>query len=161
MTLLALVLVGGFISGTRHTSSSTEVLPQKVVTLVIDFGKKSQIPMKVITLNDVPATSTGWDMFGLAAVTIQGTDQFPTGFACRIAGWPSKVAENCKKTPAYSAGHWAYFVTNSQLSASWVISGVGASMHIPDCGGYEGWSWVAPGANAEPPRLKISRRGCK
>ena len=144
-------------------SSPVEANPSisKSVTLVIDFGKASALKTKVANLTDVPEKATGWDLFGLAGMKVQGTQQFPTGFVCRIAAWPPAKKQDCADTPTFKEGHWAYFVTNFQLSKGWILSGQGAASHIPDCGGYEGWSWVAGGQANQPPRFKVDLRACK
>ena len=144
-------------------SSPVEANPpiSKSVTLVIDYGKASALKTKVANLTDVPEKASGWDLFGLAGMKVQGTQQYPTGFVCRIAAWPPAKKQDCADTPTFKEGHWAYFVSNFQMSKGWILSGQGAASHIPDCGGYEGWSWVAGGQANQPPRFKVDLRACK
>jgi len=157
---LALALIS---LATLAPSSPVSANPHisKSVTLVVDFGKASGLKTKVASLPDVPERATGWELFGLAGLKVQGTEQFPSGFVCRIAAWPPAKKQDCADTPSFKEGHWAYFVTNFQLGKGWIFSGQGAASHIPDCGGYEGWSWVAGGQAIQPPRLKVVLRACK
>lgn len=162
--LVAFVAIGAFF--TAHPATSLQALDPaatatKDVTLVIDYGATSGRSIDVIDLNQVTNAATGWDVLLDAQAKVQGTDQYPTGFVCRINGWPTAADQDCRETPKANQGHWAYFVSNLQLGKGWILSGQGASAHIPDCGGFEGWSWVAAGETATPPRYSVSTRGCK
>lgn len=155
---------GAYFSTQSHQVSYQDAKIQvgsKSVTLVIDYGKTSNRSIDVFDLSQVPDKATGWQVMKQARVQIQGTDQYPTGFACRINWWPSAKAQDCHNTPSATQGHWAYFVTHSQLGKGWILSGQGAASHIPDCGGYEGWAWIEPNKQTTPPRYKASVRGCK
>ena len=127
--LIGLVAIGGVWSGSQ-SSSSTGV---KSATIVIDFGADSGREPKVIELTGVPVEETGWDLLVRAEVGVQGTAQYPTGFVCRLHGWPTVAAEACDETPAYSDGHWAYYVTSKELSKGWLLSGQGAASHHDLC----------------------------
>jgi hypothetical protein len=144
--------------GVNAVESSTSL---KSVTLVIDYGAGSKLATKVVDLTDIPSSTSGWALFSLARQRVQGTQQFPIGFVCRINGWPTVTRQNCAGTPAYRDGHWAYYVTNYQLGQGWILSGQGAATHIPDCGSYEGWSWIPGGQPNRPPRYKAETRACK
>lgn len=162
--LIALVAIGAVWSGLADAKPLAAVTAGgslKSATLVIDYGTKSNRPIASFDLMDLPTGASGWDLFQAAGIAVQGTDQFPSGFVCRIDGWPNKSLQDCADTPAFDEGHWAYYVTNSSIGSGWVWSGQGAATHIPGCGGYEGWSWVAPGEDAKPPRFSISPRACK
>jgi hypothetical protein len=163
--LVALVAVGWFATNQQPPvvapSASASSESSKPVTLVVDFGKDSGRPVLSYDLQGVTNGSTGWDLFTLANLHVQGTQQFPAGFVCRINGWPSEAAQDCADTPTYKEGHWAYYVTSLQLGGGWLLSGQGASAHTPECAGYEGWVWVAPGQESSPPRFKVQTRGCK
>jgi hypothetical protein len=163
--LIALVAVGSFVANskapTAESSISKPVEDTKPVTLVIDFGKASGKSVQSFDLQNVKNNATGWDLFALAKLTVQGTHQFPSGFVCRIDGWPSEALQDCADTPAYSEGHWAYYVTSLQLGGGWLLSGQGAATHIPDCAAYEGWAWVAAGQESAAPRFDVQLRGCK
>jgi hypothetical protein len=150
--LIALVAVGGFWKAAESNAGDIDESATKKVTLVIDFGATSNRPTVVRALDDVKQTATGWSLFKTAGLDAQGTDEFPSGFVCRIQGWPSEQTQDCADTPTYSEGHWAYYVTNSELGSGWILSGQGAAAHVPECGGYEGWKWVAPGEEVSPPR---------
>jgi len=150
--------MGAALPSAQAFESSTSL---KSVTLVIDYGVGSKLATKVVDLTDIPSSTSGWALFGLAKQRVQGTKQFPVGFVCRINGWPSVKKQNCAGTPAYRDGHWAYYVTNYQLGPGWLLSGQGAATHIPDCGSYEGWSWIPGGQPNRPPRYKVETRACK
>lgn len=162
--LVALVAIGAFFSVRPTSSSQAPDLAStatKDVTLVIDYGSGSQRSIDAIDLHQVANTATGWDVLRQARTQVQGTDQYPTGFVCRINWWPSLAEQSCKETPKANQGHWAYFVTNLKLGKGWIVSGQGSATHIPDCGGFEGWSWVPAGKSITPPRYEVSVRGCK
>ena len=78
-----------------------------------------------------------------ATTKVEGTTQYPVGFVCRIDGWPNKKEQNCKNTPTYAQGSWAYFLSNQD--GTWSFSGTGSTMHRPACGTSEAWLWVAGG----------------
>lgn len=162
--LIGLVAIGGAWSGLQ-TSSSTDAEASigpgmKSATLVIDFGDKSGKAPKTIELNDLPAAATGWDLLVESGVALAGTAQYPTGFVCRLDGWPTEAAEACDETPSYADGHWAYYVTSKDISQGWLLSGQGASSHVVDCGGVEGWKWVGPREESTPPRIAPAAREC-
>ncbi len=162
--LIGLVAIGGAWSG-LHTSSSTgeetsNSLDVKSATLVIDFGDDSGRSPTTIALKDLPAAATGWDLLVESGVSLEGTDRYPTGFVCRLDGWPTEAAEACDETPSYADGHWAYYVTSKDISHGWLLSGQGASTHVVDCGGFEGWKWVGPGEESTPPRMAPAASEC-
>jgi hypothetical protein len=168
VALIALVAVGSIWSANfaSNRDSNRETAPTKSsdtkrVTLVIDFGSDSGVAVRSFELNDIPQNTTGWNLFGLAHLPVQGTQQFPEGFICRIDGRPNLREQNCTDTPSFAEGHWAYYVTNHELSSGWILSGQGAATHIPECGSYEGWSWVPGGTESKPPRFETSTRACK
>lgn len=162
--LIGLVAVGGVWSGLQAPSSSRESASNatglKAATLVIDFGEESGREPKIIELNDVPADASGWDLLVQSRLGLEGTDQYPTGFVCRLDGWPAEAVEACEETPSYADGHWAYFVTSTKLGPGWLLSGQGASSHVVDCGGLEGWKWVGPREEATPPSISPQIREC-
>lgn len=162
--LIALVALGALFSS-QQTATTQALGPatssKKQLTLVIDYGEDSNRSLDVIDLAEVPDSATGWEVLEQANIQVQGTDLYPTGFVCRLNSWPSESEQTCRETPKANQGHWAYFVTNLQLGNGWILSGQGAASHIPDCGGFEGWSWVRSGEAATPPRYAVSARGCK
>jgi len=156
---LAAVVAAGLVwfshAGSTTKSVDSPDLGRLQATLVIDFGDAPNHRILVRKLNDLPPSITGWELFKSAGVSVQGTDQYPTGFVCRIADWPTAANQNCHDTPTYAQGHWAYFVTNKNLGDGWVLSGQGAAMHHPECGGYEGWLWISPKNPAIPAAPRI------
>jgi hypothetical protein len=162
--LIGLVAIGGAWSGLQTSSSTGEDAPidleTKSATLVIDFGDSSGRSPKTLELNALSAAATGWDLLDESGVALEGTDQYPTGFVCRLDGWPTEAAEACDETPSYADGHWAYYVTSKDISQGWLLSGQGASSHVVDCGGVEGWKWVGPREESTPPRIAPAAREC-
>ena len=151
--LIALVVIGWFLSGLNSTGASPSSAPSALnstpagkVTLVVDFGADSGLPPVIREVDEF--SGTGWDLFAAAGVSVEGTAEFPTGFVCRIAEYPAIEKQDCLDTPIFSEGSWAYFVTNSEMGSGWLMSGAGAGTHRPECGGYEGWLWVAPGESS-------------
>ncbi|MEY3846509.1 MAG: hypothetical protein RJA66_776, partial [Actinomycetota bacterium] len=107
--LIALVAVGGFWKAVESSAGDVDASATKKVTLVIDFGAASKRPTVVAALDDVKQAATGWSLFKTAGIDTRGTDEFPSGFVCRIQGWPSEQEQDCADTPTYSEGHWAYY----------------------------------------------------
>ena len=163
MGLVALVAIGlawpGLTGGSKRSLEPIEH-QSKTVTLVIDFGDESGRPVESFDLTSIKGDAKGWDLFSAAGLDVLGTDQFPTGFVCRIEGWPGVESRDCADTPTFSEGHWAYYVTNTKLGSGWILSGQGAAMHEPKCAGYEGWSWVKGNEDAQAPRFKPTHREC-
>jgi hypothetical protein len=165
ISLIVLVAVGAAVNqftGSALFSSQVSGGGQKSVTLVIDFGPDSGRQTVVKNIDLMPADTTGWGVFAKAGISIQGTNQYPTGFVCRIDGWPTVEMQNCESTPLSTQGHWAYFVTNTKLGQGWLMSGQGAAMHKPDCGSFEGWRWVAPADDSSSqPRVAPALVSCQ
>jgi hypothetical protein len=148
--LIALVAVGGLWSTAQPDATKSGSSIGKRVTLVIDFGAASGIQTRVQELDDVSQDATGWSLFETAGVSAEGTSDFPTGFVCRLEGWPTRADQDCADTPKYSEGHWAYYVTSSEIGPGWLLSGRGAATQVPECGGFEGWTWVEAGEECLP-----------
>ncbi|MEY3908471.1 MAG: hypothetical protein RLZZ90_378 [Actinomycetota bacterium] len=168
--LIALVVIGGFFSGLNFQNAGPEADPRMAqegspdtgpVTLVVDFGPESGLEPIIRRVESFGGT--GWELFAAAGVSVEGTAEFPTGFICRIAEHPEREKQDCLDTPQFSEGSWAYFVTNSKLGSGWLLSGAGASTHQPECGGYEGWLWVAPGQSSgqKLPSVEARPESCK
>lgn len=155
--LVGLVAVGSIWSGVQSTSPAkdgTSSLPAtKSASLVIDFGADSGLETKVIKVSDLSSDATGWQLIVESGTVVKGTDQYPTGFVCRLDGWPTEDAETCDETPTYADGHWAYFVASKKLGGNWMLSGQGAAARIVECGSYEGWKWVGPKEESTPPSV--------
>lgn len=162
--LIGLVALGGVWSGltTSETTGSRANgdVAEKSVALVIDFGPDSGRKVKVVKVANLKFNATGWDVLVHAGMKVQGTDQYPTGFVCRIEGWPSEKNESCDGTPAYSKGHWAYFLSSTKIGGNWMLSGQGAATHVPECGDVEGWKWVAPNKEVTQPTVKPDADEC-
>jgi hypothetical protein len=147
--LVALVALGSLVAvspltGQPHTSQSSDCTGS-VNKLVIDFGPGSNIPpIKKCAQN---FTGTAWELFAVTGMKVEGTAQYPTGFACRIEGYPSAHAQPCLNTPDGTTGSWAYYFATA-ATKQWRYSPIGAAMRKPACGDVEGWLFVAPSTNA-------------
>jgi hypothetical protein len=164
IALVALVAIGGIWSALFAGSdqSKTDAGVDSISgTIVIDYGKSSGKPVETFDF-DLPLGSSSWDIFKSEGIQVQGTQDYPTGFVCRLNDWPSKDDQDCADVPTYSEGSWAYYVTNPEFGDGWFMSGVGAATHTPVCGGYEAWVWIAPGQSASStlPNFEPTTRGC-
>ncbi len=161
IALIALVAIGGLfsaLSGVGPTASpsftpsesanqSREIIEGSQcskqtpgVSIVIDFsGAADNLEFCQQGFED-----KGWQLLANIA-EVEGTEQYETGFVCRINGWPARADQDCLDTPKYSEGSWAYFLSNSKHK--WSYSGVGATFHKPACGSAEAWLWV-PGSKS-------------
>ena len=168
IALVAFVAIGGFISTIPSEPKATP-LAENIrsgqcesgagVSLVIDFGTSSDREVKEVCVTEFE--STGWDLFAAAAVSAQGTSEYPTGFVCRLEGWPTAEAQPCTKTPTAAQGSWAYFIADAG-SQEWQYSGQGAAMRKPQCGAVDAWRFVEPGENVlqSMPRVEPSSFVC-
>ena len=154
VSLVAFVAIGGAISGLLGATPAHNKPPKPTwfaiaqgscsagsnggVSEFIDFGSGK----KVKSFCTFKFSGSGWDLLTSAA-KVEGTSEFPTGFVCRIDGWPTPEAQDCKNTPTYAEGSWAYFLSNN--AGGWGFSGTGSGMHHPACGTSEAWVWVAGG----------------
>ena len=116
------------------------------VQLVVDFGAASGKPTFVKSIDGFDGT--GWQLLEAAGLKIQGTDDYPKSFVCRINGWPTEAAQSCAKTPTFVEGSWKYFVASPELGSGWIVSGVGVAGHRSSCGQAEAWVWVAGGEDS-------------
>lgn len=153
--LIVLVAAGGMWSGFQAPGSGGVDLAAKAslksVTLVIDFGADSGRQVKTLKVENLPKDASGWDVIVKSGTVVKGTSQYPTGFVCRLDGWPTEDSQDCEDTPAFTDGHWAYFVTSKKLGNGWLMSGQGAASHVSACGEFEGWKWVGPDEDVTPP----------
>ena len=152
VSLIAFAAIGGAIAAlpeaktpSPKTSVSTVSISQGActgttqgVSEFIDFGGNN--PSKQYCA--LGFTGTGWQLLS-AATQVEGTAQYPVGFVCRIAGWPAPAKQDCQNTPTYADGSWVYFLSNDH--GGWSFSGIGSTMHKPECGTSEAWLWVAGG----------------
>lgn len=152
LALLLLVAVGGAISWEFNDQENpqSESIASKFsegecasngVTLVVDFGTDSGLPMIVRCANEF--SGSGWDIFAATDVEVLGTDNYPTGFVCRLENYPSQDIQDCADTPKYSEGTWGYFLLNEK--GEWQVSGVGSAAREPECGFAEGWRFILAG----------------
>jgi len=150
---------GGATAGQSYGSG--DVSGKGSVELLVDFGTASGREPLVKHVHDF--AGTGWQLFGAAGLDVQGTADYPSSFVCRIEGWPDAAQQDCGSAPGPSQGHWAYFVTSAKLPGHWLISGVGAAGHRPECGQAEAWVWVLPGKqpNEVQPSLAPEVGSCR
>jgi hypothetical protein len=153
--LIGLVATGGLWSEFQSPGSETVDRAAKTslksVTLVLDFGVASGRQVKTLKVGNLQMEASGWDVIVKSGTVVKGTTQYPTGFVCRLDGWPTVESQDCEDTPAYTDGHWAYFVTSKKLGNGWLLSGQGAASQISSCGEFEGWKWVGSGEDVTPP----------
>jgi hypothetical protein len=144
-------------------ASSNGACANKGVTVVVDFGISSQKPVTTECVGMVTDPLTGWEYISLFEHKVQGTAQYPTGFVCRIDGFPSVAKQDCQHTPTYSEGTWAYYQATLENGGVWKPSPVGAAMTRPVCGNYEGWRFIEAGQSTsqESPRFKPQPFECK
>lgn len=144
--LVGLIALGGALSansGSKVDSTASaidgpcsESLPG--VTLVVE--RSDAAPAITCTPN---FTGSGWELLD-GAHDVDGTLNYPTGFACRIDGYPTSATQDCSDTPTYAEGSWVYFYADSDTEG-WAFSGAGSSMRKPACGTSE--AWVFSGSN--------------
>ena len=163
--LIGLVAAGGLWSGFQSPRSesvdSAAEASLKSVTLVVDFGADSGRQVKTLKVENLPKDASGWDVIVKSGTAVKGTIQYPTGFVCRLDGWPTEGSQDCADTPAFTEGHWAYFVTSKKLGNGWLLSGQGAASHISSCGEFEGWKWVGSGEDVTPPDVVPAVGDCQ
>jgi len=131
------------------------------VTLVIDFGTGSQRKAKTICAATfgTQQLDTGWTLFAAGRIAVEGTADYPTGFVCRIDGFPNSQSERCEHVPGSNAGHWAYFTATD--ASGWHYSQIGSALSHPHCGNWQGWRFVPAGeTRILPPRVKPEPFDC-
>ena len=152
--LILLVVVGSVLTWafennviTQSSSQTVEVdftegsCKQNGVTIVVDFGESSEREAIIRCADDFQGS--GWEVFRATGLIVDGTKQYPSGFACRIENEPSVEDQNCLDTPQYSEGSWGYFLYTAELG--WQVSGVGSAARQAQCGVAEGWMFIGPG----------------
>jgi len=115
------------------------------VTVVVDFGTSSDLEPVTKCVPDF--AGTGWAALEAAGLNPEGTDEFPSGFVCRIDGVPTTAEQDCADTPTYAEGNWAYYFATVE-SDGWMISGAGSAMRSPECGTVEGWRFIENGESS-------------
>ena len=131
------------------------------VTLVVDPGADSgKAATAYCALN---FSGTGWQLFAQANVSVEGTQQYPGGFVCRINGYPTSTMQDCAETPTTKQGTWVYF--NAQYipkhKSTWRFSMQGAATRRPSCGSVDGWVFVRGGNSAVRPRIAPTPFDCQ
>ena len=118
------------------------------VSVVVDFGiEADQAPVvKCASGFNVASSSvsnqlSGWQLFAAAGLKVEGTSEYPVGFACRIEGYPAPTDQPCTSTPTYAQGHWAYFYATAG-DTKWHFSAAGSADRKPNCGDVDGWLFV-------------------
>lgn len=106
------------------------------------------------------AKQSGWDLLNSINASPTGTAQYPTGFVCKLFGYPRE--QDCKDTPKPSEGTWNYFFATADIGKSWIYSVTGASIRKPKCGDIEAWVFEEPtsGTSAEPPTVNPEPLSC-
>ena len=140
LILVGLIALGGALSANSgpKADSAAEALYGACsagtpgVTLVIE--RSDAAPAITCTPN---FSGSGWELLD-GAHDVQGTLNYPTGFACRIDGYPTSAAQDCADTPTYAEGSWVYFYADSDTEG-WAFSGAGSSVRKPACGTSEAW----------------------
>ena len=142
--LVALIALGGalgtFVSpDTKADTASLSVgaCEGSGVTLVVE--SKDAAPTISCSKN---FTGSGWELLDWAH-ELEGTLNYPTGFACRIDGYPARAKQDCSDTPTYAEGSWVYFYADP-TTEGWAFSGVGSAMRKPACGTAEAWVFSGP-----------------
>jgi len=126
-------------------------------SLVVDFGSNQQKPLISNCVKNFSGYS--WDLFEQADLVVSGTEKYPVGFVCRIAGFPDKQHEPCTDTPGTKNGSWAYFLSDE--TGAWKYSPIGASTHKVVCGVSEGWRFLLPGESIQSaPRIRPKSYAC-
>lgn len=131
------------------------------VTLVIDYGDKSKRPVQTFcaTHFGVNASDNGWNLFSAAGQQVTGTADYPTGFVCRINGFPATKDQSCASPAAGTLGNWAYF--KALPGQDWSYSHVGVGGDKAVCGQWEGWRFVyTNGDQLNPPRVAATPFKC-
>ena len=163
IALIAFVAIGGVFSLASNpapaskSSGLSDCSAKQRVDLVIDFGDG-----RVRTGCAANFTGTGWQLFKALGIEVQGTDQYPEGFVCRIDNSPTLQEQGCHSTPRYDQGSWAYFYATAETGGKWVFSPTGAALRHPPCGSVEGWRFIHPGEEpaTSPPSTNLRPHQC-
>ena len=124
VVLVGLIALGGALTanpGSKVASTSNAFdggcnTGSPGVTLVIE--RADAAPAITCTPN---FTGSGWALLD-GAHDVDGTLNYPTGFACRIDGYPTSATQDCADTPTYAEGSWVYFYADS-ATEGWAFSG--------------------------------------
>ena len=100
------------------------------ITLSVDFKGS------VTTHCAIDFEGNGWNLFRAAGFKVQGTDKYPTAFACKINDQPKSA--KCDDSGSNSA-YWGYYLSDKN---SWTFATTGASDQFSKCGTWEGWVYM-------------------
>ena len=152
------ISISGDVTENRSVTASDGSCRTNGVTLVVDYGADSGKTAEVVCVTGFgnSASDSGWNLFAAANQTVAGTVDYPTGFVCRINGYPSSKEATCASTSNLGPGRWVYF--KAVDSHGWAYSHIGAALDKPACGNWEGWRYVeagnpatsVPGINPKP-----------
>lgn len=166
ISLVALVAIGGLVvpnlptvSHTGHSASGACTISG--ISLVVDFGPNSKIQPVIRCING--SNLSGWQVLEQAELKVEGTNEYPKAFVCRINDWPDRKSEDCMGTPGLTGGSWVYFYSKPGTKG-WQRSPVGAATRKPLCGEVEGWLFVnqvSGDQKFESPKIKPSPFSCK
>jgi len=121
------------------------------VTLVIDYGLEADRKPEVLCAKGF--NGTGWELFNAVSRKVEGTQQYPTGFVCRVNGYPSDAEQDCANTPTRKQGTWTYFNMAAGQKPGWRFSMQGAGVRNPECGSVEGWVFSSSSTPLNHPRV--------
>jgi hypothetical protein len=76
----------------------------------------------------------GWELFEAAGFKVEGTDKYPTAFACQIDDQPSDA--KCDDAPG---AYWGYYIATRGI---WGYATSGAADRKSTCGTHEGWVYM-------------------
>lgn len=166
ISLVALVAIGGLVvpnlqAASNHGTYVSGACTEVGATVIVDFGSNSKIQPIVRCV--IESDLSGWQVLERAALTVEGTSEYPKAFVCRINDWPDRKSEDCMGTPGLTGGSWVYFYSKPS-SNGWQRSPVGAATRKPLCGEVEGWLFVnqvSGDQKFESPKIKPSPFTCK
>jgi len=134
LSLLALSLISCSAAAPEASKSNWIDGPCSIehpgVTLSVDF--KGAVTTRCAKGFD----GDGWGLFAAAGFLVQGTDRYPTAFACKIDNQPAEAkCDDSDSTGAY----WGYYLP---VNGTWGYATTGASDHKSKCGSWEGWVYM-------------------
>jgi hypothetical protein len=124
---------------------------QNGVTLVIDYGLEAEKKPEVLCAKGF--NRTGWELFNAVNRKVEGTAQYPTGFVCRVNGYPTVAEQDCSNTPTRKQGTWTYFNIAAGHKSVWRFSMQGAGVRKLECGSVEGWVFSSSSTPLNHPRV--------
>jgi hypothetical protein len=116
------------------------------VTLVVEYPARNIPLVRCVS----GFQGTGWQLFEAARVAVAGTDQYPQGFVCRIAGYPTVAQQPCHSTPTIREGNWTYWFASAETGGKWHLAMQGAAARKPLCGNVEAWVFTTGEVRTEP-----------